>query len=79
MKTLLVLNDVLYGSERTCNVNDKAPVFWTTFGKRFNPMLSLPKAAFIESLTKEIPPQPAEMARIVGATLRCVLPETTEV
>lgn len=40
------------------------------FEKRFNPMLSLPREAFIEALVAEIPPAPAGMAEIVAANLR---------
>ena len=34
---------------------------------RVNPMLSLDGAAFVAALTKEIPPRPAEMDRMVQA------------
>jgi len=39
------------------------------FEKRWNPMLSMERAAFVEALTKEIPPRPAEMDRMVKANL----------
>ncbi len=39
------------------------------FEKRWNPMLSLDRAAFVEALTQEIPPRPAEMDRMVQANL----------
>jgi len=39
------------------------------FEKRWNPMLSLDRDAFIEALTGEIPPRPAEMERMVAANL----------
>ncbi len=39
------------------------------FEKRWNPALSLSKEAFIEQLTAEIPPRPAEMERIVATNL----------
>ncbi len=39
------------------------------FEKRWNPDLMLDKANFIEALVKEIPPRPAEMARIVTVNL----------
>ena len=45
------------------------------FEKRFNPMLSMTRDAFIAALTTEIPPQPADMARIVEANLRGAAPE----
>jgi len=39
------------------------------FEKRWNPMLSLDRAAFVAALTSEIPPRPAEMDRMVQANL----------
>jgi len=45
------------------------------FEKRFNPMLSMTRGAFVDALTAEIPPQPADMARIVEANLRGAAPE----
>ena len=45
------------------------------FEKRFNPMLSLSREAFVAALTDEIALQPAEMERIVEANLRGVMPE----
>jgi glyoxylase-like metal-dependent hydrolase (beta-lactamase superfamily II) len=39
------------------------------FEKRWNPMLSLDRAAFVEALTREIPPRPAAMDRMVQANL----------
>ncbi len=39
------------------------------FEKRWNPMLKLDRDAFVEALTKEIPPRPAEMDRMVQANL----------
>ncbi len=39
------------------------------FEKRFNPMLALPREAFIEAVTAQIPPPPAEMAAIVAVNL----------
>jgi len=44
------------------------------FEKRFNPMLSMTRDAFVAALTADIPPQPADMARIVEANLRGVVP-----
>ena len=44
------------------------------FEKRFNPMLSMSRQDFVDALTAEIPPQPADMARIVEANLRGVVP-----
>ena len=40
------------------------------FERRFNPMLSMSKVAFVDVLTAEIEPQPANMARILEANLR---------
>lgn len=39
------------------------------FEKRWNPMLSMGRAEFIATLTREIPPRPAEMQRMVQANL----------
>jgi len=39
------------------------------FEKRWNPALSMDKAAFVEYLTREIPPRPANMERIVAANV----------
>ncbi|NJM91171.1 MAG: MBL fold metallo-hydrolase [Myxococcales bacterium] len=46
------------------------PASTIAFEKRFNPMLSMPRAAFIEALVADIPPPPAAMADIVAANLR---------
>lgn len=45
------------------------------FERRFNPMLSMDKQAFVDALTAEIPPPPDDMAAIVEANLRGVVPE----
>lgn len=45
------------------------------FELRFNPMLTMSREAFIEALTADIPSQPADMALIVEANLRGVVPE----
>lgn len=45
------------------------------FEKRFNPMLSMSREAFVDALTADIPPQPADMACIVEANLRGITPE----
>jgi hydroxyacylglutathione hydrolase len=45
------------------------------FEQRFNPMLSMSREAFVDALTADIPPQPADMARIVEANLRGMAPE----
>ena len=45
------------------------------FEKRFNPMLSMPREAFIDALTAEIQPQPADMARIMNVNLQGAMPE----
>lgn len=39
------------------------------FEKRWNPLLGLSKDAFVAAVTKEIPPRPADMDRIVAANL----------
>jgi hydroxyacylglutathione hydrolase len=39
------------------------------FEKRWNPMLNMERDAFVEALTQEIPPKPAEMERWVAANL----------
>jgi len=39
------------------------------FEKRWNPLLNMEREAFIEALTREIPPKPAEMACWVAANL----------
>lgn len=44
------------------------------FEKRFNPMLSMSRAAFVEALTADIAPPPEDMARIVEANLRGGVP-----
>lgn len=44
------------------------------FEKRFNPMLSMPREAFVDALTAEIAPQPQDMARILAANLRGTAP-----
>ena len=48
------------------------------FEKRFNPMLSMDKQAFVDALTAEIPPVPADMAQIVEANLRGFVPTTVD-
>lgn len=45
------------------------------FESRFNPMLAMSREAFIDALTADIPLPPADMARIVQANLRGVVPE----
>ncbi|RLJ65041.1 MBL fold metallo-hydrolase [Sulfurisoma sediminicola] len=39
------------------------------FEKRWNPLLNMERDAFVEALTQEIPPKPAEMERWVAANL----------
>jgi hypothetical protein len=39
------------------------------FEKRFNPSLSMDRQAFIDSVTREIPPRPADMDAMVRANL----------
>jgi glyoxylase-like metal-dependent hydrolase (beta-lactamase superfamily II) len=45
------------------------PASTVGFEKRWNPMLSLDRSAFVEALTREIPPRPADMDRMVKANL----------
>ena len=45
------------------------------FEKRFNPMLSMSREAFVAALVADIPPPPQEMARIVAANLRGIAPD----
>ena len=45
------------------------PVSTLAFEKRFNPMLGLSRAAFVDRLAAEIPPRPADMDRIVAANV----------
>lgn len=42
------------------------------FEKRWNPTLALDKAAFIDALTRDIPPRPADMDAMVRANLGLV-------
>jgi hypothetical protein len=44
------------------------------FEKRFNPMLSMSRADFVEALTADIAPPPEDMARMVEANLRGGVP-----
>jgi glyoxylase-like metal-dependent hydrolase (beta-lactamase superfamily II) len=39
------------------------------FEKRWNPALTMDKAAFVEYLTREIPPRPANMEAMVRANM----------
>ncbi len=48
------------------------------FEKRFNPMLSMSREAFVDALTADIAPPPADMARIVEANLRGVVPDLAQ-
>jgi glyoxylase-like metal-dependent hydrolase (beta-lactamase superfamily II) len=41
------------------------------FERRFNPLLSMPREAFVDALVADLPPQPDGMARILAANLRC--------
>jgi hydroxyacylglutathione hydrolase len=51
------------------------PASTLAFERRFNPMLSMTREAFIDALLADIPPHPADMARIVEANLRGLAPE----
>lgn len=48
------------------------------FEKRFNPMLSMSRDAFVDALTAEIVPQPQDMARIIKANLRGIVPDLAD-
>lgn len=50
------------------------PASTIAFEKRFNPMLSMPREAFVDALLADIPPPPPGMAEIVAANLRGVAP-----
>lgn len=50
------------------------PASTIAFEKRFNPMLSMPREAFVDTLVADIPPPPPSMAEIVAANLRGVAP-----
>jgi len=45
------------------------PVSTIGFEKRWNPLLSMDRDAFIDALTKDIPPRPAEMDKMVAANI----------
>ena len=51
------------------------PASTVGFELRFNPMLAMSREDFIDALTADIPLQPADMALIVEANLRGVVPE----
>ena len=57
------------GSACGAGLSDK-PASTIGFEKRFNPMLSMSKQDFVDALTADIPPPPADMARIVDENLR---------
>ncbi len=50
------------------------PASTIAFEKRCNPMLSMPREAFVDALVADIPPPPPGMAEIVAANLRGVVP-----
>jgi glyoxylase-like metal-dependent hydrolase (beta-lactamase superfamily II) len=52
------------------------PASTLAFEKRFNPMLSMSREAFVDALVAEIRAPPASMADIVAANLRGVVPAT---
>jgi len=45
------------------------PVSTIGFEKRWNPLLSMDRDAFVEALTKDIPPRPADMDKMVAANI----------
>jgi hydroxyacylglutathione hydrolase len=50
------------------------PASTIAFERRFNPMLSMTRDAFVQTLVADIPPQLADMPRIVEANLRGLVP-----
>ena len=46
------------------------------FERRFNPLLAMAREAFVEALVADIPSSPEDMARIIEANLRGVVPES---
>lgn len=56
------------GSACSAGLSGK-PASTLGFEKRWNPMLSMDRQIFIEALTKEIPPHPAEMDAMVRFNL----------
>ena len=50
------------------------PASTIAFEKRFNPMLTMPREAFVDALVADIPPPPPGMADMVAANLRGVAP-----
>lgn len=50
------------------------PASTIAFEKRFNPMLTMAKEAFVQALVADIPPTPEHMADIVAANLRGAVP-----
>jgi hydroxyacylglutathione hydrolase len=61
------------GSACGAGLSDK-PASTIGFERRFNPMLTLPRNAFIEALVADIPPKQPGMDDIVAANLRGVVP-----
>jgi len=53
------------------------PASTISFEKRFNPMLSMSREAFVDALVADIPAPPQDMARIVAANLRGAVSEAT--
>jgi glyoxylase-like metal-dependent hydrolase (beta-lactamase superfamily II) len=45
------------------------PLSTIGFEKRWNPVLSLAREAFVEAVTADMPPRPADMDRIVAANI----------
>ncbi|MEP7102693.1 MAG: MBL fold metallo-hydrolase [Burkholderiales bacterium] len=55
------------------------PASTLAFEKRFNPMLSMSRAEFVEALAVDTPPQPHDMAHIMQANLCGATHESAEV
>lgn len=53
------------------------PASTISFEKRFNPMLSMSREAFVDALVADIPPPSQDMTHIVDANLRGIAPAST--
>ena len=74
-KKLLVLPDSIeifpaHQAGSVCGVGISGkPSSTIGFEKRWNPLLNLSKEEFVEAITKESPPRPAEMEKMIAANL----------
>lgn len=76
LDSVVVRHAGVIGVRGTCM--DARGVAAEGFEKRFNPMLSMSREAFVDALTADVLPQPADMTRIVEANLRGGVPEVTQ-